>query len=413
MRSPPTPLRRARAAVAVAFFVNAAVVANWVPRIAEIKSDLNLSPGELGLALFGLPAGAVGALQIAGPLITRVGSRRTIRASALLLCAMLPLLTVAWSVATLWLALALLGAAAGLMDVAMNTHGVSVEKRYGRSLMASFHGLFSVGGAAGALAGGIAAGLRVNPLTQFVIAAVVLGVVVSAAAHWLLPVSADGVDESHEARATGATVSLWSRTVLLLAVIAFCTLVGEGAVSDWSSVYLRQTLGAGPDLAGAGYFAFASAMAVTRFAGDRLIVRFGPSAMVRTGGAVAAVGFGTALLLGDPASAVAGFGLFGVGLSLIIPITFSAAGRLEATAGQRAIARVAAFGYLGSFVGPPLIGFVADALHGLGAALAIPALLAGGAALCARAVAPAAADRDTGRPPAAGTPNPAAPDGTA
>jgi fucose permease len=378
--------RRARIAVAVAFFVNGAVVANWVPRIAEVKAELDLSASALGLALLGLPAGAVGALLVAGRLIGRAGSRRVTRLSALALCAALPLVGVAWSGFTLWAALVALGAAAGLMDVAMNTHGVAVEHRYGRSVMASFHGLFSVGAAAGAVIGGAAAYAELDPLAQFAAAAVALGALAWIGTRDLLPAGVDRVSRAEAGHLVNGA-SLWSVPVLLLGLIAFCSLVGEGSAADWSAVYLRETLGAGPAYAGAGFVAFAAAMAAMRFAGDRLIAQFGPVRVVRVSGTVAALGLGGALLLDDPVAAVAGFGLLGGGLALVVPVTFSAAGRIE---GARSIARVAAFGYFGGFAGPPLIGFAADALGSLGAALAIPAVLAGVAAACARGTAPAA-----------------------
>lgn len=384
---------KARVAVGVAFFVNGAVVANWVPRIPAIKAELGLDSGSLGLALLGFSGGAVVSLQLVGHVIARVGSDRATRAGGALLAAALVLPSLAPSAIALALALFALGAAAGAMDVAMNTNGVVVERACGRSIMASLHGLFSLGGIAGAAIGGLAAGLDVAPWAHFAVAGALLGLGLLVAGRWLMPDRhrAAGAGEAETDRERGGRPPFSGRAVLL-GVVAFCVLVGEGSAADWSSVYLREDLQVSAGFAGAGFAAFSAAMAAVRLAGDRLIDRLGPVATVRWGGAVGGTGLGLALLVDRPAAGVAGFGLLGAGLAPIVPVVFSAAGRSEPAAGGHAIARVAALGYLGSFVGPPLIGMIAVPA-GLPLALAVPAALAVVAATCGRAVAPAAAGR--------------------
>ena len=222
-------------AVAAPFFVNAAAVATWVPRIPEIKGDLALSASTLGLALFALPAGAVLALQVAGRLVVGLGARAVVRVSALALCASLPLLAVADGAPTLAGALALLGAAAGTMDAAMNTHAVAVQQAAGRLLMASFHATFSVGGAVGALAGSLAAAAGLAPLAHFVVAGAVL-----AAVAWAATGRLEATDRGPEpgGERADAPVALWTATVLAHSVFDDAQsdeFVAAGNCYSWSS----------------------------------------------------------------------------------------------------------------------------------------------------------------------------------
>jgi MFS family permease len=405
----------------VAFLVNGAAIANWVTRVPAVKRALGTSDGPLGLALLGLGVGAGAALLAAGPLVARFGSRPVVRVAGVALCVALLGPGLAGSLPALALTLALFGACAGLMDVAMNAHGSLVERGYGRSVMASFHGLWSVGGLLGAVTGGLAAGAGWSPARHFAVAGVCLGVTVLVGTSRLLPASFDraaqadaprparrkprsswtlppaGPSGMRGAHASGlpqpgvASVRRRYRTgpLLLLGVVGFSSFFGEGSAHDWSAIYLRDVLGTGPGMAAAGFAAFSLAMAAVRFAGDRLSARFGPVRLVRASGLVAAGGFGLALLVGRPLAGVAGFALLGAGLACVVPVTFSAAGQLEEGPAGVAISRVAAISYLATFAGPPLIGITAD-LVGLPLALGIPVLLAGVIAACARAVATAA-----------------------
>jgi MFS family permease len=387
-------LRRARVAVSVAFLVNGAVIANWVPRIPTVKDALGTSDGPLGLALLGLGIGAAAALLGAGRLVARFGSRPVTRVAALVLCASLVGPGLARDLPSLAAALVLLGASAGLMDVAMNAHGALVERGYGRSIFSSLHGLWSVGGLLGAVAGGLAARAGWSPAEHFAVAGLALGVVVLVGTRRLLPASADGARTAAPARPAsppdrrGSGMG-WSLPLVMLGVVGFSSFFGEGAAHDWSAVQLRDTLGTSPGMAAAGFAAFSLAMAAVRFGGDRLSTRLGPVRLVRASGLVAAVGFGLGLLAGEPLAGVAGWALLGVGLANVVPITFSAAGHLGGDLAGVAISRVAAVSYLATFLGPPVIGIAADQI-GLQLALGMVVLAAGVVALCARAVATAA-----------------------
>ncbi len=354
-------LRRARLAVAAVFFINGVALGSWFVRIPAVQQGLSLGEGLLGLALLGAAVGALVSMPLAGALISRFGSRRVVGATALLLLSVV-LPALAPGLLLLVGAVAVVGAANGALDVSMNSQAVAVEREYGRPIMSSFHAAFSFGGLAGATLGGLVASAGVAPLPHLA-AVAALGVVAAALVYRaLLPASADAADEGEPAFARP------TRALLGLGVISFCVLLGEGAMSDWSAVYLDGTLETGPGFAAAGYAAFSLAMAFGRLFGDGLAERLGHVRLVRACGAIAAGGLGAALLVGQPVFALIGFACAGAGFSVVFPAALSAAGRAEGMAAGPALAAVSTAGYTGFLVGPPAIGFAAE-LVGLGGAL--------------------------------------------
>ena len=345
----------ARLAVAAVFFVDGAGLANWIARIPEIQQNLALSNGDLGVALLGTAVGAVLAMPTAGWLVARFGSRPVTKLAALVYCIALPLPTLAPNLLLLTISLIVLGALFGALDVSMNTQAVAVEQCYRRPIMSSFHGLFSAGGMVGAASGGLVASLGVNPKSHLLGAALLLGTVVAFTSRKLLPTEASMTTES--------TFALPTRSLLQLGILAFCVMLSEGAMADWSAVYLSQTLATGPGLAAAGYTVFSLAMAICRLSGDRPTQRLGSVRMVRFGGTIAAIGLGLSLIIAQPLVALLGFACVGVGLSTLVPIVFSAAGRTPGIASSQALAAVTTTGYCGFLCGPPLIGFAADFLN--------------------------------------------------
>jgi MFS family permease len=379
--------RHAHAGTALVFFVHGVVVATWVPRIPAIKERLGLTEGSLGIALLGLAVGALLAMQLVGPLLGRFGSRPVTRVAVAANAALLVAPALAWNLASLLVALWLFGVSIGLVDTSMNAHGVVVERLRGRPIMAGLHGLWSIGGLAGATAAGLAAraGWALPP--HFAATAAVLGVLAVAGTRRLLPAAADRLGAGERQGRGDGVAGRRGRAVLLLGLVGFCSFVGEGTAADWSALYLRE-LGASPGAAAAGFAAFSLAMASIRLLGDRLTARTGPVRLVRAGGLVAACGLGLGVAFAHELPAVAGFGLLGIGLAAVVPIAFSAAGNLGGPGGV-GIARVASLSYLGTLAGPPAIGFTAE-LIGLRLALGIPLALCLLIALCAGGVTSAA-----------------------
>lgn len=346
----------ARIAVSAIFFVNGFSFASWVPHIPTVQARLGLSAGQLGLALLGVAAGSLVSMPIAGAQVARWGSRAVTLVTSLLLCPIVVLPVHAPSLPWFAVMLVAFGAATGAMGVAMNAHAVAVERRMRRSVMSSFHGLFSLGGLVGSGGSILALSCGLTPSQHMVLAGSLGLITVIGVSRSLLPGFAD------VGGAAQTTFALPKGALLLLGGLAFFVLVVEGAMADWSAVYLRQSLKAEVGIAGAGYAVFSLAMSLGRLTGDRLVAVVGPERLVRVGGVLAAIGLGGALLLHHPVAALVGFTCVGLGLSNLIPVLFSAASRTPGSSPGVSIASVSTAGYCGFLVGPPVVGFLADQL---------------------------------------------------
>ena len=357
-----------RLAITALFFVNGMAAASWFVRIPAVKSGLGLSAGELSLALLSVASGSILTMLAASRLVERFGASGVLMGGAPLLCLGLSLPALAPSLLTLCLAGLVLGTGNGLMNVALNSRASDLEKEYARPIMPSFHALFSLGGFAASVVGGLVAAAGVGAAVHLPATAVVL-VVASAAFFPLLardaanrPVAAESEEET-----SGALRSLPAPVVLMLGLIGFSVLFGEGAMADWSAVYLRE-LGTTEGVAAAGYALFSLAMAAGRFSGNKLTELLGAASLVRLGGLLAAMGLTVALVSGWAPLALMGFGVVGLGFSVVFPLTLSAAGQ-SGKVPSASIAFVSACGYGGFLLGPAVIGFFAE-LTVLGAALA-------------------------------------------
>jgi MFS family permease len=370
-----------RVAVSAAFLIHATVSGTWAPRLPAIKESLELSDGELGTALVGLAIGLLIGTRVAGAPVDRFGSRPVMRAGFPLLAATLLLPGLADSLIALFLSLLVLGLASGALDVAMNAQGIEVERYLRRPILSGLHGLWSVGLGIGAGAAAIAAAIDADPLEHFAVVAAVLALASLVFMRGLLPARTPHPDDAPEPPADVR----WTPALLLLGVIAFCSFVGEGAASDWSAVYMTQELSASPVLGAVAFAAFAVTMAIARFVADPLRGRLGNLALVRGGSLIAAAGLGFALLVHEPAAAIAGFALLGLGLAPVVPIAFSVAGDLDARATGRLVGRVATLGYVGSVAGPIMIGWLAEATSlrtALGLVVLLALLIAVAASVC-------------------------------
>jgi MFS family permease len=375
--------RRARIGVNAAFAAHSAVAGSWGPRIPAIKEHTRLSDGELGVALTGFAAGLLIGTRLAGWPLERFGSRAVIRVATPIMAAALIGPALAGDLFSLSLALFVLGVASGLLDVAMNAQAVAVERAHRRPLMSSIHATWSIGLLVAAGTGAGAAALEIPTTVHFALAALVvagasflplLGLLPRHAPEFLHP---DAEGQEVRRRRTPAIVAL--------ALIGFGSFFGEGAAADWSAVYLDGDLGSSDGVAALGFVGFSLGMASTRLVGDRLASRFGATAVVRAGGLVAAVGLVLGLAVPTPATAVAGFGLLGMGLAPVVPLTFSAAGNTRLGDRGTALGWVVTVSYLGAILGPIVIGLTAE-WTSLRLALGFPAVLAVAIALAARFV---------------------------
>ena len=368
--------RQARSAVAAIFFLNGLIFGSWAARIPAVRDRVGLSDGELGIVLACAAVGSILFMPIAGGRAARIGSRRATRVSFALICVAAGVIALAPSLLALCALGFFLGAAMGSCDVTMNAHGVEVERRFGRSILAGFHAAFSIGGLAGGALGALAAGVGLDVRVHLALVAWASAVIGLTWSRRFLDSDAD---------AMGHTEPVFvrpPRRLLALGALAFACLLIEGASADWSAVYLRDELGTSAAVAAIGFTSFSITMTLGRVFGDRLVDRFGPEAIVRAGGGLAAVGFGLALLAAAPVPAILGYACLGAGMSGIVPIVFRASGQVPGMAAGIGLAAVSSTGYLGFLVGPPTIGGLAE-LIGLPAALAVLVLLAAAVALLA------------------------------
>lgn len=375
MRRPVGRPSRARAAIAIMFFCDGAIFGTWVSRVPTIASHVHAKPGALGLALLGIALGALLSRQVAGQLVVRMGSRAVVRVGIASCCVMLPLPALAASITVLGIALIGFGAALGLLDVAINVNGVAVQHQIGRPVMSSFHGIYSVGGLMGSAAGGEAAAMGVPPAMHFFLVAVILCCVAILVSSWLLPPSSEAGSRPETKRGWARLPAGYRLALFLLGLTGLCSMVGEGAVGDWGAIYLHSDLGTRLSLASWGFAAYSLAMAVGRLFDDRFVARWGDLRVIVCSATAAGAGFAIGLLVGTPVVAICGFTVLGLGLSSVIPLTFSVAGRLGEQVAGPAITVVSSIAVMGSLAGPPVIGFAADVV-GLPAALGLVSILA-------------------------------------
>lgn len=349
-------VQRAWWATFVVFLLHGLIVSTWVSRIPAIQISLRLSNGVLGLTLLASALGAVTAIPFTGALVNRFGSRTISVWATIWLSIALVGPALSSNAVSLAGALFLFGAGAAAMDVAMNAQGVEVEALLGAPTMSRFHGMFSLGAMIGAGIGGAIAAAGVGPLLHFAASSLFYIAVVMLARTSLL--------ETHAAGSIPATHRLPLNKIppvlLALSAIGFCILLAEGAMADWTAVYLKQVLNAGQGTAAAGYSVFSAAMAIFRFLGDWITLRLGALKAVRIGSLTGAAGLIWALSMHSPLWAMPGFAAVGAGFSVIIPLVFGSGGRVRGISPGAGIATVTGIGYVGFIVGPPTIGFASQ-----------------------------------------------------
>lgn len=379
----PDRARRARWSVTAFFALNGCLYATFYSRFPAIQDRTGASDGELGLALLCAMLGLLVAQPFAGALVSRLGSRPVMYAGALVYALGLVPVAIAEGLGQLAGAMVVIGMGSGLLDVSMNVHGLTVEGRLGRPILSGLHAAYSFGALGGAAVGGLLAAAGVGVVPHLGAVAAAGAALVFGTGRLLLPPGADAVPE-------GPMLAVPTRGLVLVGLFALCVLLSEGAVSDWSAIYINDDVGAAEGTAAGGLAAFSLTMAIGRLAGDRLNERLGAVSLARAGATLAALGIGTALVADGPGSAIAGFGLTGLGLSALFPLALRAAAAQGRSAGT-AVAAVSAMGYVGFLAGPPAIGGLAELFSLRGALLLPVALCVLAAALARRVRAPAVA----------------------
>jgi MFS family permease len=350
--TPRDPVLRARVAVAGVFALHGAVTGSFAARIPWVQDHLGLSPGALGIALLMPALGAVGSMPFAGHIIHRLGSRAATRWLIPVWCGGLALPALAPSLPALCVVMLGMGVAAGLSDVAMNAQGVAVEQRLGRSVMSGLHGMWSVGGLVGSGVGVLAAHAGIDARAQLSATAVVLVAIGLVVGRNLLEVPPSDAEEPPR-------FALPTRPVLLIGLVGFCAIFAEGSAADWCAVYLKRVTGADAAVAAAAYTTFALMMASGRLCGDAVVNRLGAATTVRIGGVLATLGGVVVVASRSAPPALAGFALIGLGLAVVVPLAFAAAGHASAHPGQ-AIAAVATIAYGAGLAAPAIVGGIAQ-----------------------------------------------------
>ncbi|MBN3854000.1 MFS transporter [Paraburkholderia sp. Ac-20340] len=341
-------------ATRVAFLVTGIGVSIWAPLVPFAKSRLGVGDATLGLLILCLGAGSVISMPLCHQIIKRVGPRAVILLGVSMMSLALPLLAFEATVPSMAVSLLLFGAAVGLLDVSINVHALLVEKGAGRALMSGFHGLFSVGGIAGSVLGSGLLSVGVTPL--------VVACTVSAGVVALTAISAKALIPSSMRADGGGGFALPHGSVVAMGLVGLCVFLVEGAMLDWSALFLTVTKSFPERLAGLGYTGFAIAMAVGRLLGDALSRRAKPALIVAIGGICGAAGIVLALFAPSGAFAIAGFLLTGAGCANIVPVLFSAVGSQKAMEPGAAVAALTTMGYAGALAGPAAIGFVSHAV---------------------------------------------------
>ncbi|MFZ4816855.1 MAG: MFS transporter [Phototrophicaceae bacterium] len=348
---------RSRAAIAGLFFVNGMMFALWASRIPQVQLRLALNDQALGIILLGISAGVLTALPLASGFIGRFSSRRVAMLTALLYPAMLLIVPFTQTAFALWIALFGFGMVMSTMDVAMNAQGSGLERQSGRQIMSSFHGMWSIGFLSGGFLGSRMIAWDFSLLQSILVGAVIAWIIVIPSLLALI-----AVDGEQDQANRSAPFSLPPRGIWMLGVVAFCSAVGEGAMADWTGVYMRDIVQAPPAQWSYGLIAYSALMSIGRFLGDWVASRLGAVNVVRAGGVLASAGLLLAIVLPTLVPVLIGFALVGIGVATVIPLAFSAAGNRPGVNPSQGIAGVATLAYSAFLAGPPLLGFVAEAI---------------------------------------------------
>jgi MFS family permease len=344
--------RTHRIGVSAFFFLFGFCFASWASRIPAIQQKIGLTETELGLVLFSLPVGLFVSLPLSGWLVAKKGSKAVVCIAAIIYSSVLITLGIANSRLQLIVALFCFGLAGNMGNISINTQAVNVEAFYKRNIMASFHGVWSLAGFTGAAVGTLMTALSLEPIQHFIVVFVIVTLLFMSALRYLVVTDIKSAES--------APMFAWpGKSLLILGLIAFSSMICEGAMFDWSGVYFKKVVMAKPALVGAGYTAFMFTMALSRFVADHFTNRFGFKKIIQASGIIISTGLLLAVVLPHFYTAIAGFLLVGIGVSSVVPLVYSAAGKSKILSPGIAIASVSTISFFGFLIGPPLIGLVA------------------------------------------------------
>ncbi len=361
----PNILKIKRLAVAIFFFVNGFCYANWVARMPEVMDIYNVSYGTLSTLLLFTAAGSLTAMPFAGIVSAMFGSRRITGVLGILFCLIIPLIpqfTNLWMIRFMFF---MIGVIAGGLDVAMNGQAVFVERLWKRPIMSSFHAVFSMGTALGALSSSKFTKYHI-PLTEHLAIIAFFGMILNAWAAFNLVHDKPQKDKNiHNPDASGTEgggvgLRLPTAAILPLGLIAFCGMTGEGSMADWSAMYMNKIVGKDLSFSALAFGSFTTAMTIGRFFGDGLLEKMGKRKLLIYNSLAAIFGLSLSLIFINPYMVLLGFFVTGLGVATIVPIVYSSAGNTEGVPPSVGIAMATTVGYAGFFVGPPVIGFIAD-----------------------------------------------------
>jgi MFS family permease len=339
-----------RIAVGAMFFLAGLSFSSWTSRIATIQQTMGLSDAALGAVLFALPVGLMCSLPFSGWVITKIGSRRLLISALLVYAVALVTLGLARNPFQLIICLICFGFSSNAVNISVNTQAVATEELYQRPIMAFFHGLWSLAGFAGAGIGWVMVANDIAPLYHFLLTMVIIFIGVLLAARYL---------KNDKVANAGPVFAMPDSSLIKLGVIAFCSMICEGAMFDWSVIYFKKVVLAPITLVGLGFTTFMLTMALGRFVADKFAHRYGLKRTLQISGTLTATGLLIAVAFPYIYTAMAGFLLVGVGVSSVVPMVFSAAGKSKTMQPGVALAAVSTIGFLGFLVGPPIIGFIA------------------------------------------------------
>ena len=367
----PRTLVNASHALRAQFFVTGAMFATWGVHVPTVKAHYALGEQALAFAMFSSGIGGVIMLTQAGRIVGRFGPKAIALAMGLACAATIASLIAFDGYAALLALMLVYGTTASLFDVSINSEASEIERLSGKPLMSGFHGMFSLGGMVGSGVGALLPAAGVQPQQHLLLAALVCGLIVVCG--WMFMLRMEGPP------ATGIPLSLPHGPLALIGALAAIGLIAEGAMYDWSVLFMKQELGSDASIAALAYASFSGAMAAGRFVGDWVRARLDGVRLLRLSGGIGAVGMSLALLVPHPVASIVGFALVGLGFANVVPVLFSAAARVPGVSPAHGIAAVSGVGYLGMMAGPPVVGVIAEASSltvGLFIVVAFAAMLA-------------------------------------